>query len=71
MLYPALLPLCLSLGLGMPIESPSLGELLTQGKDNMSAYWLGLSGFVAVTLISTLLVFIGEGVRNSFDAQKS
>jgi microcin C transport system permease protein len=59
------------LGLGMPIESPSLGELLAQGKDNVSAYWLGISGFMIVTLISCLLVFIGEAFRESFNVRKS
>lgn len=54
------------LGFGMPIESPSLGELLAQGKDNINAYWLGISGFMTVTIISILLVFIGEAIRDSF-----
>lgn len=55
------------LGLGMPIGSPSLGELLSQGKNNLTAYWLGLSGFAVVTLILSLLVFIGEAFRDAFD----
>ncbi|MDA0902572.1 MAG: ABC transporter permease, partial [Proteobacteria bacterium] len=55
------------LGFGMPIESPSLGELLAQGKNNINAYWLGISGFMVVTTICSLLVFIGEAVRNSLD----
>ena len=54
------------LGFGMPIESPSLGELLAQGKNNVNAYWLGISGVFIVTFISILLVFIGEAVRDSF-----
>jgi microcin C transport system permease protein len=58
------------LGLGMPIGSPSLGELLAQGKNNLNAYWLGLTGFISVTLILTLLVFIGEAVRDAFDARR-
>lgn len=58
------------LGFGMPIESPSLGELLAQGKNNLNAYWLGISGFLTVTFISILLVFIGEAIRDSFDVQK-
>ena len=57
------------LGFGMPIESPSLGELLAQGKENINAYWLGISGFFAVTLVSVLLVFIGETIRDSFDVR--
>ena len=58
------------LGLGMPIGSPSLGELLAQGKNNINAYWLGLTGFISITIILTLLVFIGEGVRDAFDTRK-
>lgn len=58
------------LGLGLPVGSPSLGELLAQGKNNLNAYWLGLSGFVVVTLILTLLVFIGEAVRDAFDTRR-
>ena len=57
------------LGLGMPIGSPSLGELLAQGKDNINAYWLTISGFVIVTLTSSLLIFIGEALRDSFDVR--
>ena len=58
------------LGLGMPIGSPSLGELLAQGKNNLNAYWLGLTGFISITLILTLLVFIGEAVRDAFDTRR-
>lgn len=58
------------LGLGLPIGSPSLGELLAQGKNNLNAYWLGLSSFLVVTIILTLLVFIGEAVRDAFDSRK-
>jgi microcin C transport system permease protein len=54
------------LGLGLPVGSPSLGELLAQGKNNLSAYWLGISGFVVITAILTLLVFIGEALRDAF-----
>ncbi|MBM5782080.1 MAG: ABC transporter permease [Pelagibacterales bacterium] len=57
------------LGLGMPITSPSLGELLAQGKNNINAYWLGLSGFFVVTTLLSLLVFIGEAVRDAFDVR--
>lgn len=59
------------LGLGLPVGSPSLGELLAQGKNNLNAYWLGISGFVVITLILTLLVFIGEAMRDAFDTRKS
>ena len=58
------------LGLGLPIGSPSLGELLAQGKNNLSAYWLGITGFVVITLLLTLLVFIGEALRDAFDSRK-
>jgi len=58
------------LGLGLPIGSPSLGELLSQGKNNLTAYWLGISGFAVITLILTLLVFIGEALRDAFDTRK-
>lgn len=58
------------LGLGLPIGSPSLGELLAQGKNNLSASWLGISGFVVITTILTLLVFIGEAARDAFDSRK-
>ncbi len=58
------------LGFGLPIETPSLGELLAQGKDNIAAYHLGISGFVIVTLMSSLLVFIGEAVRDVFSVSK-
>jgi len=59
------------LGFGLPIETPSLGELLAQGKDNIAAYHLGISGFVVITLVSSLLVFIGEAVRDCFDVSKN
>ena len=59
------------LGLGMPPGSPSLGELLLQGKSNLSAPWLGLSAFVVVALMLSLLIFIGEAVRDAFDPRKT
>ena len=55
------------LGFGLPPGSPSLGELLAQGKNNLQAPWLGISAFVTLSLLLTLLVFIGEGVRDAFD----
>lgn len=58
------------LGLGLPPGEPSLGELLKQGKDNIDAVWLGISGFTILALTLSLLVFIGEGVRDSLDARK-
>jgi microcin C transport system permease protein len=59
------------LGLGMPPGSPSLGELLLQGKSNLSAPWLGLSGFIVVATMLSLLIFIGEAVRDAFDPRKT
>ncbi len=55
------------LGFGMPPGSPSLGELLSQGKANLDAPWLALTAFCALALILTLLMFIGEAVRDAFD----
>jgi microcin C transport system permease protein len=59
------------LGFGLPAGSPSLGELLAQGKANLNAPWLGLSGFFALVVMLTLLIFIGEGVRDAFDPRRS
>ena len=58
------------LGFGLPPGSPSLGELLKQGKDNLQAPWLGISTFVVVATMLSLLVFIGEAVRDAFDPRK-
>ena len=59
------------LGLGLPPGSPSLGELLAQGKNNLQAPWLGFSGFLVLALMLSLLVFVGEAVRDAFDPRKS
>ena len=59
------------LGFGLPAGYPSLGELLAQGKANIQAPWLGLSGFFTLALMLTLLVFVGEGVRDAFDPRRS
>lgn len=59
------------LGLGMPPGSPSLGELLLQGKTNLQAPWLGLTGFFAIAILLSLLVFIGEAARDAFDPRKT
>lgn len=59
------------LGFGLPPGSPSLGELLAQGKNNLQAPWLGLTGFFTIALMMTLLVFIGEAVRDAFDPRKT
>ncbi|EJL89420.1 ABC transporter permease [Pantoea sp. GM01] len=58
------------LGFGLPIGSPSLGELLLQGKNNLQAPWLGLAGFFALALLLSLLIFIGEAVRDAFDPSR-
>ncbi len=58
------------LGFGLPAGSPSLGELLNQGKANLNAPWLGISGFAVIALMLSLLVFIGEAVRDAFDPRK-
>jgi microcin C transport system permease protein len=59
------------LGFGLPPGSPSLGELLSQGKANVQAPWLGLSGFFSVAIMLSLLIFIGEAVRDAFDPRKT
>ena len=58
------------LGFGLPSGSPSLGELALQGKNNPQAPWLGLSAFFVLALMLSLLVFIGEAVRDAFDPRK-
>tara|TARA_B100000900_G_scaffold226788_1_gene192566 strand:+ start:337 stop:1359 length:1023 start_codon:yes stop_codon:yes gene_type:complete len=58
------------LGFGLPPGSPSLGEMVAQGKANLQAPWLGLSAFVTLALQLSLLVFIGEAVRDAFDPRK-
>jgi len=59
------------LGFGLPPGSPSLGELLAQGKSNLQAPWLGISGFFGIATMLTLLVFAGEAVRDAFDPRKT
>jgi len=59
------------LGFGLPPGSPSLGELLAQGKANLQAPWLGITGFMIVAIMLSLLVFIGEAVRDAFDPRKT
>ncbi len=58
------------LGFGLPPGSPSLGELLNQGRNNLQAPWLGLTGFAVVALMLSLLTFTGEAVRDAFDPRK-
>jgi microcin C transport system permease protein len=59
------------LGFGLPPGSASLGELLLQGKNNLQAPWLGITGFLAIAIMLSLLVFIGEAVRDAFDPRKT
>ena len=59
------------LGFGLPPGSPSLGELLNQGKANLQAPWLGIAGFCVLAVMLTLLIFVGEAVRDAFDPRKA
>jgi microcin C transport system permease protein len=59
------------LGFGLPPGSPSLGELLAQGKNNIYAPWLGLTGFFTIAVMLSLLIFVGEAVRDAFDPRKT
>jgi microcin C transport system permease protein len=59
------------LGFGLPPGSPSLGEMITQGKNNLQAPWLGISAFAAIAVMLSLLVFVGEAVRDAFDPRKT
>jgi microcin C transport system permease protein len=58
------------LGFGLPAGSPSLGELLAQGKNNPQSVWLGLTGFCVLAIMLSLLIFIGEAVRDAFNPRK-
>ncbi|MEP3247708.1 MAG: ABC transporter permease [Sneathiella sp.] len=59
------------LGLGLPPGSPSLGELLAQGKANLQAPWLGITAFLTLSIMLTLAFFMQEGVRDAFDPRKT
>lgn len=59
------------LGFGLPPGSPSLGELIAQGKNNLQAPWLAFTGFFVVSIMLSLLVFIGEAVRDALDPRKT
>lgn len=59
------------LGFGLPPGSPSLGELLAQGKNNIQAPWLGITAFSVIAVMLSLLVFVGEAVRDAFDPRKA
>jgi microcin C transport system permease protein len=58
------------LGLGVPPDTPSLGELLSQGKSNLDAWWISLATFIVLVGTLLLLTFIGEGLRNAFDPRR-
>ncbi|MCB1734237.1 MAG: ABC transporter permease [Gammaproteobacteria bacterium] len=58
------------LGFGLPVGSPSLGELLAQGKNNLQAPWLGITAFVVLGVMLSLLIFVGEAARDAFDPRK-
>ena len=58
------------LGFGLPPGSPSLGELVAQGKNNLQAPWLGLSAFFVVAIMLSLMVFVGEALRDAFDPRR-
>ncbi|MCY3858513.1 MAG: ABC transporter permease [Gammaproteobacteria bacterium] len=59
------------LGFGLPIESPSLGRLLSAAKSNLQAWWIGAGVFTTLVVMLTLLIFIGEGVRDALDPRRS
>ncbi|MCB5201646.1 ABC transporter permease [Neorhizobium sp. T786] len=59
------------LGFGMPPGSPSLGEMIAQGKNNLQAPWLGLTAFFTMSIMLSLLIFVGEAVRDAFDPRKT
>ena len=59
------------LGFGLPPGSPSLGELLQQGKQNLQAPWLGLTAFFVIAAMLSMLVFVGEAVRDALDPRKT
>jgi microcin C transport system permease protein len=58
------------LNLGLPLHYPSLGRILSQGKTNLQAPWIGITGFVFLSVMLTLLVYIGEAVRDAFNPRK-
>ncbi|MEH6824652.1 MAG: ABC transporter permease [Motiliproteus sp.] len=58
------------LGFGLPPGSPSLGELVAQGKSNLHAPWLGITAFMVLSIMLTLLIFTGEAIRDAFDPRK-
>ena len=59
------------LGFGLPPGAPSLGEMLKQGRDNLFAPWLTFTAFISIAIMLSLLVFVGEGIRDAFDPRKA
>ena len=59
------------LGLGLPAGSPSLGELMAQGKNNLHAPWLVLTAFFTLATLLTLLIFVGEAARDALDPRRT
>jgi len=59
------------LGFGLPPGSASLGEMLRQGQRNLNAPWLGITGFLTLSIMLSLLIFIGEATRDAFDPRKT
>ena len=59
------------IGFGLPPTSPSLGRILSQGLNNLNAPWLSLTGFFTIAILLSLMVFVGEGLRDAFDARKT
>lgn len=59
------------LGLGLSADYPSLGDLVRQGKDNLQSPWIGISIFIVLSVLLTILIFIGEGVRDALDTRKN
>ncbi len=58
------------LGFGLPASSPSLGDIVAQGKANLQAPWLGISAFLTLAILLSTLIFIGEAVRDAFDTRR-
>jgi microcin C transport system permease protein len=59
------------LGFGLPYDAPSLGRLIRQGTSNLQAPWLGLTAFFSIGIMLSLLIFIGEAIRDAFDPRKA
>jgi microcin C transport system permease protein len=59
------------LGLGLSQDYPSLGDLVRQGKDNLHAPWIGITIFIVLSALLSMLIFIGEGVRDVFDTRNT